>query len=231
MQIPTDPQLPRISWPYIWANILAQFNLEKGLGYTLLRLLRDPGGTLHEFLFEDRRRLVKPITLLLLCVGITVFVAFRFLDLPPDMALDPEDEKALEVLPPAIREAFVAVAGYSLRYFNLTLISAIPFFALASFLLFRRQGLHYTEHLVINIYINCVQTLITVPAIPLSVQAPWAGSLFSLLSFGYLAYAYTRIFELKWWHGLGFALLAYLIMQFTYLLFLGLIILVVSLWM
>lgn len=53
--------LERIDGRYIWNETISVFNFEKGLFFTFKELLVRPGKTVREFLYYDRKRIVKPI--------------------------------------------------------------------------------------------------------------------------------------------------------------------------
>lgn len=219
MKPPVDPTLERISLRSIGGYILESLNLERGLGYTIHKLIVYPYAAIREFLFEDRRRMVKPLTLLLLLVGIATFLSFRFLGLEDELTKSPEP---IELLPGFLTfspEQVVKITVFLRQYFNLALISALPFLALASWLIFRGQGLNYAEHLVINVYIYCIQTIMVIVWIPLFPATGYSSLTAILLTFvvvAYMIYAYKKIFEQSWLHGVLKTLAVYLIGQFLY---------------
>lgn len=60
-------ELKRIDRQYIAGEIGRLIKFDKGLLYTVKELCIRPGDTVREFILEDRRRLVKPITFLIIC--------------------------------------------------------------------------------------------------------------------------------------------------------------------
>ncbi|MCL5244270.1 DUF3667 domain-containing protein [Cellulophaga sp. 20_2_10] len=59
-------KLKRIDKDYLYNEIKGVFNLEKGLFLTIKNLLVRPGKSVREFLFENRKKYVKPIIFLIL---------------------------------------------------------------------------------------------------------------------------------------------------------------------
>ncbi len=59
--------LKRINRSYISHEIGHVLHLDRGFFYTVKELLLRPGKAVREFLFEDRKKLVKPILFLILC--------------------------------------------------------------------------------------------------------------------------------------------------------------------
>lgn len=220
MRVPEHPREERISLRHIAEVILSQFNLERGLGYTVLALVRRPRAAMQEYLFENRRRMVAPLPLLLLTVGIATFLSYRFLDLETELILHPEQEGVWNTIPAGMHPAFQLLLAFARQYFNLFLISTLPFLALASFLVFKEQRLYFAEHLVINIYIYSIQTLFVIPLILLITSLPGRetaiGTVFGGLSLIYMIYAFSAIFEQSWRLGIVKTLLTYLLAQILY---------------
>jgi len=225
MQPPKHPQLPRISPRYVGEQILKALNLEKGLGYTVRLLALRPGAAMQEFLFEDRSRMMKPIPMVLLMVAVTTFLSFQYLEINQDWESLTRLDPGLKELPEAAQRWLQTLFGLTQQYFNLLLISNIPFFSLGTFLIFQKSGLNYAEHLVINAYVYCMQTLIFLPAI--FFISHWRGLtiLFAGLMFAYTLFAYLRIFEQPLGRGLLRILAAFLISQTLQYAFLAILVL------
>ncbi len=235
MKVPEHPGEDRISLRHIGERILEQLNLERGLGYTLKVLTLHPRRAMQEYLFENRRRMVAPLPLLLLTVGIATFLSYQFFDLEAELNLRPEQEETWERLPWRLRPALQFLLAFGRQYFNLLLISTLPFLALASFFIFHRQKLYYAEHLVINTYIYSIQTLLVIPLLLLIGWSPGqetiAGVVTGLLSSGYLLYAFTLIFEQSWQLGIVKTLLTYILAQLLYGLGIVVVILITALFL
>lgn len=69
-----ESKLKRIDRNYISSEIRSVFNLEKGLFFTVKSLLINPGKSVREFLFEDRKKYVKPIVYLLIAAILFSFI-------------------------------------------------------------------------------------------------------------------------------------------------------------
>ena len=59
-------KLKRIDKHYIVQEIAGAFHAERGMLYTLKKMLTSPGKSIRQYLTEDRRRYVKPITYLII---------------------------------------------------------------------------------------------------------------------------------------------------------------------
>lgn len=198
MQIPERPNIERISFRSILDDLLGILNLERGIPYTIRRLITDPQGAVREYLFEDRRRMAKPLPLLVLLVALAAYVSFRFLPIEGDVLEQVRLSPNSASIPPLIMRTLELYLRAIQQYFNLTYMSTIPFQALATWLLYRHLHLHYMEHLVVNVYIFCIQTIIYVLAMPLSIKFAPIAFLQAILSTGYFLYALHRIFGMGW---------------------------------
>jgi len=71
---------PRISMQTIYESILAVFNFEKGLSFTVKNLLLTPGKTLSNYLFTaEREKHIRPMNFLLLMITIATFLTLQLL--------------------------------------------------------------------------------------------------------------------------------------------------------
>lgn len=68
----------RITMKTIWLGLMDIFNLERGLGYTLVALTVRPGHAIREYLEENRTRLVPPFRFLILTVAIGTFLTVQY---------------------------------------------------------------------------------------------------------------------------------------------------------
>ncbi len=223
--LPTrDNQLPRITFRHLGGYLLEEFNLQRGIGYTFKKWLLSPRKAAAEYLFVDRRRMMKPLPLLLLMATVTTLLSFYFLDI--DRELSPG--KLDGALPARLARAVSRVLPLIQQYFHIALLSNLPAQALATYFIFRKARLFYPEHLVINMYLACVQYLFVLPAIPLLERFPVYGTGISLISLGYQYFALTHIFEQTWLRGLLKFLGVFLLTQIFYSLLLTLIILILA---
>ncbi|MBX2927366.1 MAG: DUF3667 domain-containing protein [Saprospiraceae bacterium] len=227
MNVPEPPPLPRLSFRKIAEDVLEVVNLEKGIPYTFKRLIADPGGAIQEYLFENRQRMAKPFPLLVLLVAVAAYMSYRFLKINEggvDLFTNSQDAKEI---PPMILKTLTLYLRAVTQYFNLVYMSSIPLLALGTYLLFRNFRLNYVEHLVMNTYLFCVQTLIFILFVPIVPFFPLIAILMGLLTYFYLAYALKKIFRTKWGEAIGKTIALYFILQTTQTFLLGLVLVVV----
>ena len=86
-------KLERINSRYIVSEIASVLNFQKGILYTIKELLIRPGYYIRVFISEDRNRLVKPITFILITSLIYTIIVriFHFEDGVIDGARDAFD--------------------------------------------------------------------------------------------------------------------------------------------
>ncbi|MFV8349379.1 DUF3667 domain-containing protein [Flavobacterium sp. GT2P42] len=73
----SDKKIKRIDAKYISHEIQHIFHIEKGYLYTITQLLKKPGKTVREYLYENREKYVKPIVYLVFSgVLLTLYLHF-----------------------------------------------------------------------------------------------------------------------------------------------------------
>lgn len=223
------PKVPRISLKRISAQILQQLNLEKGLGYTIITLLLDPHGAIKEYLFEDRTRMVKPITFLLLTVAVATFVTIELI-LPKEGAATFQllDNEQLASLPESFQKSIQWISENLPKYFNILVIGNIPAIALGTYLFFNNQNLNFAEHLVINIYISAFTLILYLFVIPVLFIHSSLAIISSFFTVVYTIFAYIKIFQVSFWRGIGGFFFVYLFQQLSYSILLLLVFLVAT---
>lgn len=194
MQDPnTRPQ--RISMKYLANELMLALNLEKGLGYTLWQWLVHPARATQEFLYEDRRRMIKPIGLLALILAVATFVSLKVLPLGEPLWEDVKQDLPTEMLTEEMLQILQFLIIGMKKYFNLFFALSLPGQAIATYLLYQKSGYNLAEQLVINTYIFCVQTALYIVLIPfLSWAENVVGVLFLVSWLAYWFYALWRIF-------------------------------------
>ncbi len=198
MPYPQPPE--RITIRHLLNELLLLANLEKGLGYTIRQLLLRPRAAVREFLYEDRQRMMKPFPMLVLMVTVATFLSLRLLPLGEPLWQDFKEDGGAGLLSPTVQEGLHLLTVAMQKYFNIIFVLSLPGQAIGSYLLFRKSGYNFAEHLVINTYLFCLQTLLYLLILPLLLwKEAVAGPLLILSMTGYWLYALKRIFQPGWW--------------------------------
>lgn len=196
----TQPAPERITIRHLINDLLLIANLEKGFGYTVKQLLLRPRKAIREYLEVNRRRMMKPFPMLVLLVTVATFLSLRMLPLGQPLWQNFKEGGAADLLSPLIQESIRLLTIAMQRYFNIFFVLSLPGQAVGSYLLFRKSGYNFAEHLVINTYLFNIQTLLYILIVPL---ITWneniAGPMLIIGMFGYWYYALKRVFQPNWW--------------------------------
>ncbi len=210
---PRNTPLKRFDVKNLKDEIMRALNLEKGLLYTIINLAIRPGETLNTYLFEDRRKLIKPLPFLLLTVALATFFTLNFLDLEEAFgtsAMNTEglDEKAQEFVQ-MYTEKFT-------QYYNVLLLISVPFLAFSSYLLYNKHRYNFAEHLVIGTYLTCMMNIAYVLLFPFFRMDYGVTTLVLVLMFtAYSAFALIQVFKER----IGIGILKGIALQFLYYMF------------
>jgi hypothetical protein len=116
------------------------FHVNKGLLYTLKALFTRPGHSIREYVQGKRSRYFNYFTLIFTVLAAYIII----LQLLPPVSVEAVDDQSKE---------FVAIAEVITKeYLKLLITILVPFFALFSFLFFKKGKQNYAEHLVMNTY-------------------------------------------------------------------------------
>lgn len=142
----------RINSHYLWHEVQHSIlHVDRGIFYTIKELILRPGVTIKGYLDGKRVNHFKPFAFVILLGTIYGFIAHFFKVYPeseliPDFGVD-----SAEFVSSSIEWMY--------GHYSLVMVIAIPFAALGSYLVFRKKGYNYFEHLVINAYITGMQIL------------------------------------------------------------------------
>ncbi|PXV67427.1 uncharacterized protein DUF3667 [Dysgonomonas alginatilytica] len=161
-------------------------HVDKGILYTIKELLVRPGYTIERYLDGKRIEHFKPFAFVLMVAAIYSFLV-HFFQAYPGETIEVDQTKGL----------FNSI--YS--HYSLFLLISIPLFALSSFLVFRKKGYNYIEHLIINSYIVGIRIFISIISYPIYYMFP-SVSIFwiiNILSICYNIWVLTQLFKTKNW--------------------------------
>ncbi len=140
---------------------LGLFAFDKGILYTLKQLAFRPGIAIREYIEGKRIRHFKPFSLLVILATIMGLLKFYFL---PDTTADAKiNINGLSFSP----HYFTAVYEWLNSHSAIMALVVIPFYALGSYLVFRKKGFNYSEHLVFNAYVSGLLLMLDIVTFPL----------------------------------------------------------------
>ncbi len=198
MEVPESPNVQRLSMRRIAEQVFQVMNLERGLGYTLKKMIIAPGKAVREYLFEDRSHHMKPFQFLLFTVAIATFISVWALPSTDDLLNQLHKDPKWAEMSEGLKVALNWLIANMQRYFNVFYLIGLPFTALSSYFIFRSHRLNYAEHLVLNAYIVGFQTIFYIIFLPFLLKYTVIGFVQIICIFGYNIYAYKRFFGESW---------------------------------
>ncbi|GEM_PF-1111660 len=218
-----ERRLKRFDLKNAFSSIMESFNLERGLWYTLVSLIKSPGSSTRHYLQDGRLRYVSPFRLLVVSTTLLVLIfnssgfsdGFTFgfengalentetiseaqfktgLKLGAGIEGDLNPEKQAKV-----NEKAEAVGAFFTNYFNLIIWLYIPIVAFFTWLFNRKQELNYAEHLIFNTFYTSVINLLTLVFFFGSlIDMGIVYGFYLVLSVGYFVYYYRDLFHKSW---------------------------------
>lgn len=173
-----QPRRARFTLRRILRDTLSDlFDLDRGFGYTLLALSRRPGAAIREYVEGRTVRYTNPVKYLLIMVALGTVA---YLQVGIFEAQVGELEGVLDEDIAARLDPVIALAR---TYYNVLLMSAIPFLIIGSRLLFRGAGHNLAEHSIFNIFVYAQQSFMFLLLLPAFALYPTSN----LLTWGYIA--------------------------------------------
>ena len=184
ISITEERTIKRITFTGVISDAISAFNIERGLVYTLKLLLTQPGKLLHLYLNEGRFRVFNAFRLLLLSTALSLFILYLIgpEDIFGDFSQGWNNNKVDEtqINPAELQQVFF-------DWYNILLWIAIPIYALFSYLINRKAGYNYAEHVVMQAFyisaINVVSTILIGSSVVIS--SSWMFYAIMLVSFAY----------------------------------------------
>lgn len=124
----------------------------KGLFYSLKKILRNPGKTAREYIEGNRVNHYKPVLLVFLLSGISAFISYKVLGFAEVMNSINDSKYGNSQL---MSDIMSIVSNYN----SILMLLFVPAFAITTKFAFWKWGHNYYEHIVMNCYILSAYTL------------------------------------------------------------------------
>jgi hypothetical protein len=203
---------------------------DKGFLFMMIQLFIRPGVVAREYIIEGKRKkYFMPFQYILIIGTIAAFVVANshFIE-QTTLALGGAGKYSARQL------AFMQkINYYQTRYYNFMILAQLPFYALATKLIFRRQGLNFAEHLTLQTFITAQAALISMFIMVAVFLLDHSGS--SVLGFMaivtalYQVFAYMQFFRVFSFRGFLRSFLVNFIGIFFFVLFVAFIVIIVGL--
>ena len=165
------------------------WHVDNEILFTIRELFTRPGHSIREFINGKRVGYFSFVTLLLLILGISHFLA------------EYANVKVSDLVPESSKGAINELQEFTKKYPKLMLLITIPFYSIFSFLWFRKSKLNLTEHFVLNSYKTVAESLIALLFIVVTIfftnikALTLIYSLISLCSLVYAFWFYKQFFS------------------------------------
>lgn len=130
------------------------FHTNKGLFYSIKKILQNPGKTAREYIEGNRVNHYKPVLLVFLLSGISAFISYKILGF--NEILNSYFNKG-DINAKFMNEFMSFISSYN----SFLMLLLVPLFAITTKIAFRKWGQNYYEHVVMNCYIVSSYTLVS----------------------------------------------------------------------
>jgi len=149
----------KLNLHFIWHDIQhGFFHFDSGVLYTAKELYTKPGKSIREFIEGKRVKHFKPISLVIILA--TLYGVLRHL-----FHFSILDKKAVSEIQGIEYETINEWISH--HYYWIILLS-IPMFSLASYVVFRKQGYNFIEHIVLNSYMASQRLILRIAIFPIT---------------------------------------------------------------
>ncbi|GAB3993615.1 hypothetical protein GCM10028807_29330 [Spirosoma daeguense] len=160
--------LPRFKILHILDEFFQAFvSVDRGVLFLTKNLATQPGVTAREYVVEKKRKkYFNPFSFLLLVLGLNLSV--NLLVKPYTIRFNPAKNASQNVAPNVPKDILPyverrrAATLFIEENINIVGLAAIPVFAFAFWLCFRRSGLNYAEHLVAQVFFSSFFSLVSI---------------------------------------------------------------------
>lgn len=180
----------RINFHYIIHEIQhSVFHVDRGILYTIKELITRPGESIREYLSGKRITHFKPFSFILILGTIYGFICFF-------LKVYPENSFAYLQTDAAANNYSQLVFDWMYGHYSFVMLAFIPFYALASYIVFKKSGYNFVEFLVISSYIVGMQILILILTYPIYyfTLSVWVVMLIFLFCYLYHFWVYIQLF-------------------------------------
>lgn len=181
----------RINFHYIIHEVQHSiFHVDKGILYTIKELLLRPGNTIRGYLEGKRVGIFKPFAFVII-LGTIYGLIGHFFNMYPEQSVIPIYDNAAQ----EYYSQFFFDLVYS--HYSLTILGFTPFFALGSFIAFRKAGYNFIEHLVLNCYITGMHIILNLLLyfVFYFTESSWLYTFSMILALLYQIWVYVQLFD------------------------------------
>ena len=218
----------RITMGHILHELVHAFtHADKGFFHLLLQLFVKPGIVAREYIVEGKRkRYFMPFQYILLIGAVAAFIAVNSHYIETTM-------KAIggDTIYSGKQARFMqTISHYQSKYYNFLILLQLPFYSLATYLVYRKYKMNYAEHLTLQTFITAQTTILAMLVMLLifllGKPGIYLASIMSFVSTVFQIYAFRQFFGEKSLVGILKALLANILGMIFFVLFMGILIVI-----
>lgn len=207
----------RITMPHLWHDLFHAFtHADKGFLYLFLQLFKRPGAVARDYIVEGKRkRYFTPLQYLIIIGAITTFIIATSHFMEAAMRSMDTMNGSNGIYTPKQQDFLNKISAFQNKYFNIVLIIQLPFFAFASFLIYKNKKYNYAEVLTLHTFVTAQTAILGL--LVLIIMSLFKFDIFQMavvsmvISLVYQAVTYTVFFQEKSIKGVLKASLAYLL--------------------
>lgn len=155
----------KINLHYLWHDIQhGLLHVDKGILFTTKELFTRPGHSIREFLDGKRISHFKPISLVIILAGIYSLLSHFFhLNLfSTYYELKGSGDGFIE-----FKTSVDKLSEWLSQHYSVLALIQIPIFSLGTYVMFKKEGYNYIEHLVINCFIAGQKLILHILTFPI----------------------------------------------------------------
>ena len=197
------------------------FHLDGGIFYSAREMFRRPGHAVREYIEGKRIRHYKPLSMTLVLAGIYVLIYHAL---------------GINIFSNKNRTDFdyQATGEWLMHHYAIITLLLIPVYSLASYIVFRRQGYNFTEHLILNSFYSTQKLWLSIVFVPLFVLISGPEAVQPVMNWLFVAGAVVMIWTYsQFFTGLPkmkaflFSVLAYMLSLLFIIIICGIILLII----
>jgi hypothetical protein len=211
----------RITMGHIGHELVHVFtHADKGFFHLLIQLFIKPGTVAREYIVEGKRkRYFMPFQYIFIIAALAAFVAANahFIEATSEAIGNTAAYSAKQM-------AFVQkTSALQTKYYNFIILLQLPFYALATFIVYRKYRFNYAEHLTLQTFVTAQTTVISMLIMLLifltGKSALSISVIMSLITIAFQIFAYTQFYREKSFKGILRALLANILALIFFMIF------------
>jgi hypothetical protein len=150
-----------INFHFLWHDIQhGFFHFDNGIFYTARQLFTRPGHCIREFIEGKRVRHFKPISLVVLLATVYGLLSHTFhINVLTDIKMTGIGNGEINAQ---------NIKDWIDSHYALVTLLSLPFYALATYMAFRKQGYNFMEHLILNAFLAGQRLLLHIAVFPIS---------------------------------------------------------------